>query len=346
LNVPVFSIDHRGIAVPELPATPDGSVVLTAQQASELTGESVEDLNRRWIALLGELLNPTAGSGDVAAPADVDPAKLQAARTDVLAVLREQHFPKLLDDADVLAVMRYAGMRNLDVAAGHVWAEVRWDYDLQRERLFVGVCAEGLRAMAHATGLYAGLDDVTWGESDKGALLWARATVYRRLRKGSKHREPYTVTVNLENYYPGPGFWDGREKMMLAKCARAAVLREAFPAELGGLMDREELARTFAGSIAGESKGPRGPRRPPSESEPRGEEVSDRTQFETLLATEFKATDGKRRGEVIQQLRNQFPHLANGEPAAFWTRAWRAVKLAPQLYGLKLPAADGAAAGG
>lgn len=324
----VFSIDDKGFAVPELPDEADGRELLTAEQASAITGEPAEKLNARWLNIVGPLL--TSDSPSIRLASATKEAG-QTIRANAIRVLREQYFPKLLDDQDLLDVFEFARTRNLNIAARHVWAEVKWDSDLQRERLFVGVCAEGLRAMAHATGEYAGLDDVTYGYAANGALETATATVYRR-PAGKEVRDPFTATVFLVDYYPGPGFWDNRERMMLAKCARAAALREAFPAELGGLYEREELARTLNAPAAGNDRGPRRPAAP-KQIEP---DVQDRTQFEMLLATEMKVTDAKRRSEIICLCRTQFPHLLKGDHVVFWSRAWRAVRTAPEVYGLNL----------
>jgi hypothetical protein len=326
----VFSIDDKGFAVPELPDEADGRELLTAEQASAITGEPVEKLNARWLSIIGPLLTNDSPAIKLASATK---EQGQTIRANAIRVLREQYFPKLLDDQDLLDVFEFARTRNLNIAARHVWAEVKWDAELQRERLFVGVCAEGLRAMAHATGEYAGLDDVTYGFGANGTLQTATATVYRR-PTGKEVRDPFTATVFLVDYYPGPGFWDNRERMMLAKCARAAALREAFPAELGGLYDREELARTLNATSGSERGIDRGPRRP-AVAKAMEPEVVDRTQFETLLAAELKVTDGKRRSEIICLCRTQFPHLLKGDHAVFWSRAWRAVRTAPEVYGLK-----------
>lgn len=342
MPTPIFTIDDRGYAIPHMTGTPDGKTNLSAEQASEITGDSVDALMRSWASVYSGLLTETEDIGSPASGVMIDQAKAQDVRATLQRILRDQHFPHIAVE-DIADVAAYAKQRGLDPWSGHLWAEKRYDEANKTMRLFVGVCAEGLRARAHSTGLYAGLDDVAIEKDDAGQIVKATATVYRRSRPASKRKDPFTASVLLENYYPGPGFWDGREAMMLAKCARAAALREAFPAELGGLYDRDELVRSFNG---GGASAPRGPRPADSGGGPRDGEPTDRTQFMCALATEYGVKDETRRNEILQQLRNQFSHLASADPAVFYARAWRAVVLQPKLFRLEPPAGPASEAAG
>jgi hypothetical protein len=143
MAMPIFKLDSKCRAIPLPPGDPDGKTILTAQQMEQVTGEKADDLLRGWFETYGSLL--AAGSPPPAAPIEVepDPTKVTAGRAELYDILRERFFP-LLDDEDILAVLRYAQVRRLDPWAGHVWAARQYDKDLGRERLFVGVKIDGL----------------------------------------------------------------------------------------------------------------------------------------------------------------------------------------------------------
>lgn len=108
-----------------------------------------------------------------------------------------------------------------------------------------------MRMRANATGEFAGKDPVKYeGEPGKPGFS-ATVTVYKMVQG---QRCGWTATAWWEEYYPGKehGFmWDKMPRLMLAKCAEALALRQAFPAQLQGLYIKEEMDQ--AGPEPGES---------------------------------------------------------------------------------------------
>lgn len=114
---------------------------------------------------------------------------------------------------------------------------------------------------AHATGLYAGEDDVVFNKGSKGHMtmaeaihhyekegkypLTATATVYKIVNGA---RVPFPATVAFEEYAQVNrktgalvGNWFAKPFFMIAKCARAGALRRAFPQQLEGLYTSDEI---------------------------------------------------------------------------------------------------------
>jgi len=62
---------------------------------------------------------------------------------------------------------------------------------------------------------------------------------------------PVYKRLDINKYTTGRAMWSKNEALMIAKCARAAALREAFPTKLGGLYLREEMNMIDRGEPAG-----------------------------------------------------------------------------------------------
>ena len=67
-------------------------------------------------------------------------------------------------------------------------------------------------------------------------------------RKDRKHE--YFQTVQFETYDTGYFRWDKDPAGMIVKCAKAAVLREAFPTHLAGMYTQEEMDQVVIGEAA------------------------------------------------------------------------------------------------
>ncbi|MGA0207630.1 MAG: phage recombination protein Bet [Ilumatobacteraceae bacterium] len=68
---------------------------------------------------------------------------------------------------------------------------------------------------------------------------WAK--VYRKDRK-----MPHAVTIPLAGYQKPTAIWREQPGLMIAKCAKAAALREAFPSETSGMYVEEETSKERA----------------------------------------------------------------------------------------------------
>ena len=106
---------------------------------------------------------------------------------------------------------------------------------------------DGYRLVAVRTGLDAGNDApefegrINYQGNDVPAK--ASVTVYRIV---GNRRCAFTSSVYWNEYCPNPPKdyqWKKMPHVMLAKCAEAAALRKAFPADLSGVYTREEMGQ-------------------------------------------------------------------------------------------------------
>ena len=81
--------------------------------------------------------------------------------------------------------------------------------------------------IAHRTREWSGCDDVVFDiDPVHGHPVKATATVYRYF---GFNRITFTTSVLWDEYYPGPGLWSDKPRMMLGKVAMTAALAMAFP---------------------------------------------------------------------------------------------------------------------
>ncbi len=111
------------------------------------------------------------------------------------------------------------------------------------------------RITAHRTGDYLGHDDAIYGPEKETlgvtAPEWCKFVVYRWNAK-AQQKVPFPVTVFFAEVVAtrkdretrvvtANARWTRAPKQMLAKCAEAAALREAFPEEIGSLPTADEM---------------------------------------------------------------------------------------------------------
>lgn len=263
------------------------------------------------------------------------------------------HFPSLTE-SQFEQVREYAKTWELSLLARHVWAEARWDERVKGERLFIGPSIEGLRAIAHRTGQYAGNDYTEFEFDDDGLPLVARVTIYRKVDGEREAFRGEAVAAELLSA-PGEGdvlsFRRQAPRTWLSKCALAAALRDAF--ELGGMYIPEEMYRTLRQLSA--PKRPKRKAKSPEElegaklvtaesiragalkehqDEEPEREVNSPQSFDLALV-DFGAKDAALRKRVVQLARQTFPDLAKLEDSSrFYARAWEDVRRNPKAYGL------------
>lgn len=144
----------------------------------------------------------------------------------------------------------------LDPFAGQIHAVMRRNNKKNRDEMKMQTGIDGLRLIAQRTGDYEGQAPKQWcGADGKWIDVWlapenpkaARAGVWR---KGFK--EPLYAVALWDEYaqtYQDGGttrltkFWANMDAHMLAKCAEALALRQAFPQEMSDLYLKEELNR-------------------------------------------------------------------------------------------------------
>lgn len=119
--------------------------------------------------------------------------------------------------------------------------------------IIVGI--DGLRSIAARTGNYRP-GDTRYEYDENGNLVAAHVTVWLH-----SHDEWHAVTETayLAEYRQDSPLWRNKPRVMLAKCAEARGLRRAFPAEMGGLYDADELPPADEGGSITEAPRPAQP---------------------------------------------------------------------------------------
>lgn len=163
-----------------------------------------------------------------------DQRAIETLRKTIAAGLNDQQFSLFLE---------YCSRTRLDPFAHQIHAYERGG------RLIVQVGIDGLRLIAARTGELEGYEGPQWaGEDGVWKDLWlsdkppaaARVGVYRR-----GFRTPVYGIAHFNEFAQRrdgkpTAMWQSMPANQLAKCAEAAALRKAFPAETSGLFISEE----------------------------------------------------------------------------------------------------------
>lgn len=136
----------------------------------------------------------------------------------------------------------------LDPFRKQIHAVQRWDSKAKRMIWSFQTGVDGFRAIAHRTGLCAGIDDATFNPRDESTEFphSATVTVYRIV---GGQRVPFTATARWKEYVQTTkegnitSMWLKLPYSQLAKCAECLALRKAFPEEIGDLRSDEEMAQ-------------------------------------------------------------------------------------------------------
>jgi phage recombination protein Bet len=113
------------------------------------------------------------------------------------------------------------------------------DRDSGKVTLTYIVTIDLMRAAAHRTGAFAGLDDFEHEYTKEGSLVSSRTKAYRLVQG---QRCPFPGTAIWDELFTERGLMAGKMPITwIDKCAESAALRRAFPLECGGLYVREEF---------------------------------------------------------------------------------------------------------
>lgn len=153
---------------------------------------------------------------------------------DELRVLKETLNPDLTNPELRLFAL-VAKRSGLDPFAKQIFAVKR------AGRVTFQTSQEGYLSIAERTGEYDGCDEPEYGRLKAGHPEWATVRVYRKgMTRG------VAATAHWDEYYPGDGqgsMWRKMPRVMLAKVARVAALRLAFPYVYADLYSDDEMGQ-------------------------------------------------------------------------------------------------------
>jgi phage recombination protein Bet len=180
------------------------------------------------------------------------PAEIQD--RDLWQILTQMVFPTAKDPAVIALAFKYCQRRGLDVLKKPVNIVGIWNKALGRSVESIWPAITEIEITASRSKQWAGLDAPVFGPAEKRTFigrtqisvsfpLWAERTVYRLI---AGERRAFTERVHwLESYGRDGGsdvpnyMWAKRPHDQLAKVAKAAALRAAFPEESAGATAEE-----------------------------------------------------------------------------------------------------------
>lgn len=188
-----------------------------------------------------------------APPAEIEPVKGTGAGEIVSYDERQREVLKSvigadLNDDELDFALINSQRTGLDIFSRqmHVWK--------QQGKMIMMTSIDGLRLVARRTGKYSGRSDIQWmGADGVWVAAWIKEGHPLAARCSVRHLddpEPTTAvalwaefaqyTTN-NNQRVLRNLWATKPTVMLGKCAEAAALRAAFPAELSGFYTEDEI---------------------------------------------------------------------------------------------------------
>lgn len=154
-----------------------------------------------------------------------------------------------LDEAEFRVFMYAAEKTGLDPLTRQIYAVKRYSKKDQREVMTIQTGIDGYRLIADRTGCYAPADETPVFEYDDQGNLFACTNFVKKYIPIAKEWARVPVRLLLDEFRGDTAFWGRMEHNQLAKCAEAAAIRKAFPADTAGVyldveMQRAELERT------------------------------------------------------------------------------------------------------
>ena len=145
----------------------------------------------------------------------------------------------------------------LDPFRKQIHAVQRWSNEAKRMVWSYQTGIDGYIAIAHRTGLCAGIEDIQFLPADESAPnpIKASCTVWKIV---GGQRVPFTASARWTEYVQTTkegapnSMWRKMPYGQLGKCARALALRMAFPEEIGGILTDVEMEQADSEAPRGE----------------------------------------------------------------------------------------------
>lgn len=175
-------------------------------------------------------------------------------------IIRQSFMPGA-SDTEAAVLIKTAERMNLDVFKRQIHFVKRKAYNEEtgayEEKWAFQTSIDGFRGRAEETHDYEGVDEPAFSFEDTmnpitgaplGTLqLVARVTVHRRGRRPTTGVARWSEFVQKKRDGNPVRMWMTMPHHMLAKCAEALALRQAFPERLGGLYTDDEMGAGDAG---------------------------------------------------------------------------------------------------